>query len=114
MITETAILRPRIVNETSLQFTRNNTETFGNLVPTINVAGEFTTGGNGIGKRSDLGRHFELQNNTSILHGAHTIRFGVRVRRESDQSQNPQGFNGEFTFSGGALPQLDANNQIVL
>src|ERR1051326_4759825 len=113
MITETAILRPRIVNETSLQFTRNNTETFGNLVPTINVAGEFTTGGNGIGNRSDLGKHYELQNYTNLLRGAHTIRFGGRVRRESDQNFNPGGFNGTFTFSGGDLPQLDANNNIV-
>jgi len=114
MVTETAILSPKVVNETRFQFTRNWTDSLGNLVPTINVAGEFTTGGNGIGNRYDLGRHFELQNNTSILHGTHTVRFGVRVRRESDQSQNPQGFNGEYTFSGGALPLLDANNAPVL
>src|SRR5262249_13045924 len=114
MVTETAILSPRVVNETRFQFTRNVTQTNGNLIPTINVAGEFTTGGNGIGTRYDLGKHFELQNYTNVLHGTHTFRFGVRVRRESDQNLNPQGFNGAFTFSGGALPLLDASNHVVL
>jgi len=114
MVTETAILNPKVVNETRFQFTRNLTQSNGNLVPSINVAGEFTTGGNGIGNQSDLGKHFELQNYTNVLHGAHTFRFGVRVRRESDQSLNPAGFNGSFSFSGGALPLLDAGNNVVL
>src|SRR5262249_47087438 len=114
MGTEKANLNPKVGEETPVQRTRNYTQTFGNLIPTINVAGEFTTGGNGLGNRSDLGRHFELQNYTNVLHGTHTFRFGVRVRRESDQNLNPQGFNGAFTFSGGALPQLDADNNLVL
>ena len=113
MVTETAILNPKIVNETRFQVTRNYSQSAGNLIPAISVSGEFTTGGNGIGNRSDIGRHFELTNNTSIAHGTHTIRFGVRVRRESDQNFNPQGFNGSFTFAGGALPQLDSNYNIV-
>jgi hypothetical protein len=114
MITETSILSPRVVNETRFQFTRTLTQSNGNLIPSTNVSGEFTTGGNGIGNQSDLARHFELQNYTNIVHGTHTFRFGVRVRRESDQNFNPQGFNGSFTFSGGTLPMLDANNNIVL
>jgi hypothetical protein len=114
MVTETSILNPRMVNETRFQFTRTVTQTLGNLIPTVNVAGEFTTGGNGQGNHYDLGRHFELQNYTNVVHGTHTFRFGVRVRRESDQNLNPQGFNGAFTFSGGALPMLDANNNVVL
>jgi hypothetical protein len=67
-----------------------------------------------VGNRYDLGRHFELQNYTSVLHRAHTIRFGVRVRRESDQNNNPQGFNGSFAFDGGNLPLLNSANQIVV
>jgi hypothetical protein len=114
MVTETAILNPRVVNETRFQFTRTWSDTLGNLVPSVNVAGEFSTGGNGMGNHFDLARHFELQNYTSISHNRHTIRFGVRVRRESDQSQNPQGFNGAFTFSGGDLPLLDSGNNPVL
>jgi hypothetical protein len=114
MVTETAVLSAKVINETRFQFTRNLNQSLGNLIPTISVSNEFTTGGNGVGNRSDLGKHFELQNYTSVLHGAHTIRLGVRVRRESDQSNNPQGFNGSFSFDGGALPVLDANNNVVL
>jgi hypothetical protein len=103
-----------VINETRFQFTRTVTQSLGNLIPQISVTNEFTTGGNGVGNRSDVGKHFELQNYTSVLHGAHTIRFGVRVRRESDQSNNPQGFNGSFSFDGGDLPLLNAANQIVV
>ncbi|HTX38414.1 MAG TPA: carboxypeptidase regulatory-like domain-containing protein [Bryobacteraceae bacterium] len=113
MVTETSILNPKVVNETRFQFTRNYTDALGNLLPSINVAGEFTTGGNGIGNRYDIGKHLELQNNTSISHTTHTIRFGVRTRRDSDQNENPAGFNGAYTFTGGNEPVLGAGNEIL-
>lgn len=113
MVSESAVLSNRVVNETRFQFFRNSTASPGNLIPQINVAGAFTTGGNGMGDTHDLSRHVEFQNNTSIAHGAHTIRFGVRLRRESDQSNQPGGFNGAFTFLGGVAPVLDSSNQIV-
>ena len=55
-----------------------------------------------------------MQNYTSVLHGTHTWRFGVRLRGQTDDSFAPLNFNGTFTFSGGLAPQLDANNQPVL
>ncbi|HKE22799.1 MAG TPA: TonB-dependent receptor [Bryobacteraceae bacterium] len=113
MITETSILNPKVVNETRFQLTRSHTITDGNQVPGLTVSGAFQTGGNGMGDTHDVSRHFELQNYTSISHGVHTIRFGVRVRRESDQSEQPNGFNGTFTFLGGLAPVLNTQNQIV-
>jgi hypothetical protein len=120
MITETNILTPKVVNETRFQFTRNWTESAGNNIPTVNVSGEFQTGGNGLGTcgegtgcMHDLQKHFELQNYTSISHGTHTIRFGARVRRDGDQSNNPGSFNGSFTFLGGNEPVLSSANQPV-
>lgn len=113
MVTETNIINTKVINETRFQFTRSYSISNGNELPAVNVAGEFSTGGNGIGNTHDTGKHFELQNYTSISRGAHSIRFGVRVRRESDQSNNPQGFNGSFTFLGGNEPVLSPNNQIV-
>jgi Carboxypeptidase regulatory-like domain len=113
MVTETNIITPKVVNETRFQFTRTHTISDGNMLPTISVANEFTTGGNGVGDTHDIAKHFELQNYTSISKGTHTIRFGVRVRRESDQSNQPGGFNGSFTFLGGNEPVLGSNNQIV-
>ena len=114
MVTETSILNPHVVNETRFQFFRNWSDSPGNLIPQINVAGSFVTGGNGMGATHDLTRHYELQNNTSISHGAHTIRFGLRGRRDSDQSSQPSGFNGTFTFLGGLAPVLNAQNQPVI
>ena len=113
MVTESSILNPRVVNETRFQLFRNRSVTDGNEIPQINVAGAFVTGGNGLGNTNDLTRHLELQNNTSIAHGAHTIRFGIRIRRDGDQSNQPNGFNGAYTFLGGVEPVLSSVNQIV-
>ena len=113
MITEDAVLSPRIVNELRFQFTRSYNATLGNEIPSINVAGAFMTGGNGYGATHDTSRHFELQNYTSVVHGTHTIKFGVRVRRDSDQSNEPEGFNGSFSFLGGLAPELTAGNDVV-
>jgi hypothetical protein len=112
MLTETAILSPKVVNETRFQWTRNYSDSLGNLIPSINVAGAFTAGGNDRGNDYSVSRHFELQNYSSVAHGAHTIRFGARIRRDSDQDQNQSGFGGGFTFQGGLAPVLTSNYQI--
>src|ERR1039457_3576067 len=57
MVTETAILNPKVINETRFQYTRNLSQSLGNLIPSVSVSGEFTTGGNGVGTRYDLGKH---------------------------------------------------------
>jgi hypothetical protein len=113
MITETAVLNARAENETRFQYYRNWTQSTGNNLPEVNVANSFITGGNGVGNTFDRTHHFELQNYTSLTRGAHTLRFGARVRRDSDQSNNPEGFNGQFLFLGGDEPVLDSSNQIV-
>ncbi len=113
MITETAVLNPRTVNDFRFQYYRNWTRESGNELPEVNVANSFVTGGNGVGNYFDRTHHFELQNYTSLTQGKHTFRFGVRGRRDSDQNNNPQGFNGEFSFLGGDEPVLNSSNQIV-
>jgi hypothetical protein len=100
MVTETSILSARLVNETRFQFTRTWSQTPGNLTPSLSVANEFTVGGNGIGNKYDLAKHFEMTNTSTSTRGAHTLHFGVRARRDSDQNENPQGFNGTFSFQG--------------
>jgi hypothetical protein len=113
MLTETWIANPKIVNETRFQYTRNYTDQMGNLLPQINVSGAFTAGGANEGTNNDTRQHFELQNNTSILHGTHTFRYGVRARRESDSNLSPNGFGGAFYFDGGLAPVLDSNFAVV-
>ncbi|MEO8370523.1 MAG: TonB-dependent receptor [Candidatus Solibacter sp.] len=114
MLTETWIVNPRIVNETRFQYSNNYTNQTGNLQPQFSVTGAFTGGGANEGDNTNTSRHFELQNNTSISHGTHTFRYGLRARRESDRSLSPNGFGGMFFFDGGTAPVLDANNNVVL
>ena len=112
-LTETAIVNPQTEIETRFQYYRYRSQSSGNNIPQVNVANSFITGGNGVGDTFDRTHHFELQNYTTRTQGRHTIKFGVRARRDSDQSNNPQGFNGQFTFLGGVEPVLDGANQIV-
>ena len=41
---------------------------------------------------------YELQNYTSMVHGTHAVKFGVRVRAEQDSNDATSGFNGTFVF----------------
>jgi hypothetical protein len=113
MLTETAVLNARAVNETRFQFFRNATDSAGNLQPQTVVSGAFTAGGSNMGQNATVRGHYEVQNFTSLIRGPHTIRIGVRVRRNSETSLQQQGFGGAFYFDGGVAPVLDANNQPI-
>src|SRR5208283_846170 len=79
------------------------------------VLGSFNGGGSQNGRTFDTQNSFELQNYTSTIHGTHSLKFGVRIRGQLDDSVSRQNFNGTFTFGGGTLaPVLDSNNQPVL
>src|ERR1017187_4940908 len=103
------------VNETRFQYYRSATQALANsLSPAILVLQSFNGGGSTLARTFDTQNSDELQNYTSILQGRHSWRFGVRLRRQTDDSVSPQNFNGTFTFGGGTLaPVLDARNQLV-
>ena len=114
-ITDTVVLGPNTVNETRFQFFHVNDNQFSNsLEPALLVLGSFNGGGAQTGRTYDTENHYELQNYTSIAKGAHTWKFGVRMREETVANTSPQNFGGTFTFGGGLAPELDANNQEVL
>ncbi len=114
-IAETAVLGTNVVNETRFQFFHVGGETIANsLTPALQVLGSFNGGGAQVGRSFDTKNNYEFQNYTSILHHAHSFRFGVRARAETDANISPQNFGGSFTFGGGVGPELDANNQPVL
>jgi len=110
------VLIGRAVNETRFQYYRSATQSIANSTgPTIQVLQSFNDGGANVGHTLDTQNNYELQNYTSIAKGAHSWRFGVRLRGQTDASVSPQNFNGTFTFAGGALePVLNAQNQAVL
>jgi hypothetical protein len=114
-VTETAILSPKAVNDTRVAVDYNRSNQYGTTaLPSIVVTEAFSAGGDQVGRAYDTNRRFELQNNTSIGHGRHTFRFGLRARRSSESQYSPSNFGGTYTFFGvGAAPVLDANNQPV-
>jgi hypothetical protein len=98
--TESAVLGAA-VNETRVQYFRSANETVANSSsPAILVLGAFNGGGSQTGQTSNTQNSVELQNHTSILHGAHAVRFGVRFRGQGLDSVSPQNFGGAFTFAG--------------
>lgn len=115
-LTETAILSPTVINETRFQYNRTRSEQNGNnTIPTISVLDAFTGGGSQVGLASTNDDRYELQNNTTWVWGAtHSLKAGGRLRATRFSNISPNNFGGTYTFSGGLVPLLDANNQIVL
>ncbi|HKE21592.1 MAG TPA: carboxypeptidase regulatory-like domain-containing protein [Bryobacteraceae bacterium] len=110
------VLIGKAVNETRFQFYRSASQSIANATgPTTQVLQSFNGGGSTLGQTYDTQNSYELQNYTSLIHGTHSWRFGVRLRGQTDDNVSPQNFNGTFTFSGGALePVLNAQNQAEL
>jgi len=113
--TETAVLSAKVINETRFQFFHVQSDRSANSnLPTISVSGSFNGGGAQVGHYFDTQNHYELQNNTSMSHGAHSIKFGVRLRGITDSSVSPSNFGGAFSFAGGYEPILNSNNQAIM
>jgi hypothetical protein len=114
-IAETAVLDPGTINEIRFQFFRIATEDLATtLIPAIQVLGSFNGGGAQVDHSFDTQNSYEFQDYVSVARGLHSWRFGVRLRRQTDDSISRQNFGGTFTFGGGLGPQLDADNQPML
>jgi len=99
-ISDTQILSPKVVNETRFQFQRETNHQLPlSTAPTIEVQGAFTNGGNSEGLVRTTQDNYELQNYTSITHGNHLIKFGVRMRGITSSEFTNANFNSTFVFS---------------
>jgi len=100
-VTETAVLNATTINETRFQFTHNHSESLGdNTTPVLTVSGAFSGGGSQVGHQMTDTNRWELQNFTQIQKGAHTIKFGGRVRGVHTTDINPNNFAGQWIFTG--------------
>jgi hypothetical protein len=110
-ITETAVINPKVINETRFQFIRTANEQNGdNTLPTIQVLDAFTGGGSQIGLSFNRETRWELQNySTATWFPNHVFRFGVRLRgvKITDVSRN--NFGGTFVFTS-----LDEYRRVLL
>ncbi len=99
-LSDTQILSPKVVNETRFEYIRDRDNQLPlYTTPTITVQGAFTGGGNNEGTIRDAQDHYELQNYTSAALGAHSIRFGGRLRLVRDSNESTAGFNGSYTYA---------------
>jgi hypothetical protein len=113
-LTETAVLSARAINETRFQYQRSNFRQDGdNTLPAIDVLDAFSGGGAQIGVTNRTQRRLEAHNLTTLSRGAHSIKFGGRLRYSSLDDLSPSNFGGTFTFAGGTAPMLDAANQPI-
>ena len=99
-ISDTQIISPKIVNETRFQFQRDDShQTPLSTATLVQVQGAFNSGGSSQGEVHDVENGYELQNYTSITHGANLIKFGGRLRGMTISNFASSNFNGTFIFS---------------
>jgi hypothetical protein len=111
---ETAVLSPKVINETHFQlYHQQSDQMSSSSLPALIVGGAFNGGGGQVGTYSNTQNNYELNNYTTISGGAHTWKFGARVRAVTINNFSPQNFGGTYSFNGSYAPILDANNQPV-
>jgi Carboxypeptidase regulatory-like domain len=114
-LTETGTLNNNVVTDVRLGYTSVASYQFGNTsAPSIMVAGAFNSGSAQTGQASHISDLLEIQSNTTVVHGVHSIRFGGRLRYNPIEDVAPSNFGGTFSFFGvPSAPVLDAGNQPV-
>jgi hypothetical protein len=113
--TETAVLSPRMINETRFQYMRSEAGmSGGSNAVVISVQDALTSGGAQVGNSGSLTNNWELTNTSTYTHGTHTIKWGARVRISGVRSTSESNFWGSYLFLGGSGPQLDSKNQPVV
>ena len=112
---EMSILNPKTVNEFGFQYIWYDiTQKSKDPSPGLIVLDAFSGGGSQIGNYSFTRGEGELRNYTTLTTRAHTTKFGARLRWAHISDIAPTNFGGTFTFVGGAAPQLDSSNHVVI
>jgi hypothetical protein len=112
-LTETAIIRGKVINEVRFQFRRETSESDGDIsVPGLDVMDAFNAGGSQ-NRSTETNDSWELGNTTSWTLKNHSFRAGFRVRGGGVEDLSWSNFGGRVTFGGGIAPVLDAGNQVV-
>jgi len=99
-LTETSVLNKSTVNETRFQFIRSRfqQDPLNVGIPVVSVFDAFTSGAASVGNSFNENTRWEVTNTTTQAHGAHSLKFGARLRgvRLSDFSEG--NFNGIYSF----------------
>jgi hypothetical protein len=99
-VSDTQIISARVINESRFEYQRDySTQDPLNTSPALSVQGIFTYGGSSQGTQRSTLTHFEVQNYTSIALDKNFIRFGGRLRTNSNNVTSTQNQNGTFFYS---------------
>jgi hypothetical protein len=110
-VSDTQIVNAKTINETRFQFIRETSDQAPqSTAPSISVQGAFNGGGYGSGINNDTLTRYELQNYTSMTHGKHILKFGVRLRTYRDVNESMSNFNGSFSFGSRVDPTVPGCN----
>jgi hypothetical protein len=113
-VTESALVKPTLINETRFQYSRNTRESIvAGESPALIVQDAFTNGGARVGDSHSIANRLELTNLSILSHKTHTLKWGARLRQSFLDDTSVNNFNGTFTFFGGSGPLLDNTNQPI-
>lgn len=113
-ISATTALNRTTVNELRFQYLRQSiTQAPASTAPAVVVLDSFTGGGTAAGAFAQNQSLYEMQDYVTKSLGAHTIVVGGQARLLNFQNAAATDFNGQYVFSGGKAPVLDAANQPV-
>ncbi|MEQ1886850.1 MAG: carboxypeptidase regulatory-like domain-containing protein [Bryobacteraceae bacterium] len=99
-LTGTWVVNTSTVNESRFQYTRSHFGQLGTVQgSTISVAGAFTGGYPSVGSSHEYQNNYEFQNYTTMTHGTHLTKVGVRIRGNLQKERSDQNFNGTYNFS---------------
>ena len=98
--TETAVLSPRSINETRVQYIHMVNNQNGNQsMPAITVPEAFASGGSSVGHNYTNTNQYELNNYTTFTFATHNLKVGGRVRGYVIDDRDMTNYNGTFTFT---------------
>lgn len=113
-ITEIATLSPKFLHETHLGFSWKQTNQDPlSTAPSLQVAGYFTGGGSTAQVLHSRERDLEVDDDVLLTTRRHTVKGGIQLLGAFMHINDPDTFNGAFTFGGGLAPALDGNGQPI-
>ena len=113
-ISDSQIVSSKIVNETRFEYQHTTGyQTPASNAPQLTVQGAFTGGGDNGQTSNNTGTHIEVQNYTSIALSKNFIRFGGRVRYNSENLTSNANSNGTFTYASLLDPCVSGNSSGV-
>jgi hypothetical protein len=113
-VTETAVLSPRMINETRFQYVSERVSQMGDdSTPTVNVLDAFVGGGSPTGQSSERAARWELQNYSFWTIPRHNLKAGVRLRGVRRTEFSQRNFAGTYTFAGGEAARIGSDGLVV-